>query len=455
LHHHFRSEQLTGEDQDEIAAARLLIGSSMETGIAPNHRSALTLPNEYGSTPLHYLFEDGFNEFNLSRYVSLIMDFSDEIDKEQSTCSYWNEILCKRNCFGLTPVHSLADNKNPGLGVVAEAVIRKSNKQSKLAHPLLCADNDGELPIHYVCDDTDRDLESMIIFLGIVGDENYNYRPTFDSVFCMRNDGSTPVTVLLHTFLCIDYISDDASDSSSRDMFDQFCIDNEWHSSDTHYITSFQHLLSSKRSDIDFSSISAIYGENLWPRFKVLLLAAMKSNIYHSGMKEKNYEITEEALHLAASVQNFPAFVLQLGVLNDPCGLLHHDQSGRIPLHYAIISTSIPGLCKYREKSLIGHLWESKKEPRTMVQYILQHAPGSANIQDRCGRLPIHLAINHGCGLESIIAIVTSSPQCIAKPDPITCLMPFMLAAWEDVTSLDVLFFLLQSHPSVMELSRW
>ncbi len=65
-----------------------------------------------------------------------------------------------------------------------------------------------------------------------------------------------------------------------------------------------------------------------------------------------------------------------------------------------------------------------------MVQYILENAPESANIHDNSGKLHIHLATNHGCKLESIIALVQASspPQSISKPDLSTGLMPFMLA---------------------------
>ena len=466
--HHFRLSMLTGEDDDEISVARCLMGVPKDVeGNTCYYKSALTIPDEYGRTPLHYLFENGYNDFNRTRYLSLIIEISDNITDsyrndgfppplehnktEHSKDSYWNILLLMQNDHGLNPLHSLADNKTLGLEIV-KSVIKKSSESSPLEtgeHPLLCADNYGEFPIHFACDDIYEGLQNRLeMLLGIEYSESYN--PLCDTIFQVQTDGYTPIVVLLSALLHYFY--------EDEEFFPRFCTENEWEpSQDPDDMESFLDLLSSKR-DVHFSLISSITEyETFLSGMHVLLRAAAISNFHHSYKSEHQlhtFDISEELLHLAASVQNYPTWVLQMVVLDNPSRLLNYDQIGRAPIHSAIIANSAPGHQGHRIQSRSNCMyWESENEPRSVVEYILEHAPDSVSLREgRNGRLPIHLAICHGCHLESvIIPILTSFSQCNSDLDPITGLLPFMLAASEDVTSLDVLYTLLQLDPTHLE----
>jgi len=58
LHCHIKSRYLTGEDNDEIAVARMLIERSIDMGGSQEHGdSVLTVSDDDGRTPLHALFD--------------------------------------------------------------------------------------------------------------------------------------------------------------------------------------------------------------------------------------------------------------------------------------------------------------------------------------------------------------------------------------------------------------
>jgi len=204
--------------------------------------------------------------------------------------------------------------------------------------------------------------------------------------------------------------------------------------------------------EIDWSSLRTPF-DDLLPKLRVLLEAAARSNMYHTHQTQE-YEISLEPVHLAASVPNFPTFILQMMVLHDQSALLRTDEHGRIPLHYALVAT--PG---DQEKEDSGEdpydadliYWSSNDESRSLVQFILDNAPSSADIHDGDGRLPIHLAIANNRDLSSVVLpIIAASPGSISAVDPCTNLKPFLLAASHDNASLDLIFRLAALEPNLI-----
>jgi hypothetical protein len=115
LHCHFINDYITGEDNDEIAVARMLIersidmgGSTVQLGGMQEHGdSVLTVSDYYGRTPLHYLFEPPTRQHSHIRYVELIIEMSARVDEKRQTSFYWNELMLKQDAWGCTPLHKM------------------------------------------------------------------------------------------------------------------------------------------------------------------------------------------------------------------------------------------------------------------------------------------------------------------------------------------------------------
>jgi hypothetical protein len=466
LHHHFQSNSITGEDNDEIAVARMLIersidmgGSTVQLGEMQEHcDSVLTVTDIFDRTPLHTLFEHEFRQHSqYIRYVELIIEMSARVDEKRKTSFYWNELMLQQDDMrGSTPLHEMVENECIGYLVVS-LVLKTCNVfwgSRCLIHPLLQRNASGNLPIHIACECDQADASGQWIE-AFVGFLDSNYKVTYDTVFtgkCLRR--------ILERFI-IDHEME----------FGQFWNDNNWWSG------SLQQLLSSneRMDDIDWSSLRTPFDVTL-PKLRILLEAAAKSNMYHTHQTQE-YEISLEPVHLAASVPNFPAFILQMMVLHDQSALMRTDEHGRIPLHYALVAT--PGNQEQdsgEDSDVVdlGHYWStndesrvvldqfilvdlaywgSNDESRSLVQFILDNAPSSADIHDGDGRLPIHLAIANNRDLSSVVLpIITAYPGSISAIDPCTNLKPFLLAAFNDNASLDLIFRLALLEPNLISL---
>jgi hypothetical protein len=140
-------------------------------------------------------------------------------------------------------------------------------------------------------------------------------------------------------------------------------------------------------------------------------------------------------------------------VLHDRSALLRTDEHGRIPLHYALVATPGNQEQDSRKDSYDADLvyWGANFESRSLVQFILDNAPSSANIHDGDGRLPIHLAIANNRDLSSVVLpIITAYPGSVFAIDPCTNLKPFSLAASHDNASLDLIFHLALLEPNLI-----
>jgi len=445
LHCHFLSISFNGEDNDEIAVARTLIersidmgGSTVQLGEMQEHGdSVLTVSDHDGNTPLHYLFISSSRQHLHVRYVELVIEMSARVDEKRKTSSYWNELMLQQDYeWGCTPLHMMA--ANPSIEYLfVSLVLKKCNDASgsrSLIHPLLQRDNDGELPIHaFICkaDTSGQWIEAFVGFL------DSDYKVTYDTVF---------------TYQCLLYILQSFIDDHEME-FEQFWNDNNRWSSEEVQFVSLQQFLSfnDRMDDIDWSSLRTPFDDTL-PKLRVLLEAAAKSNIYHTHQTQE-YEISPEPVHLAASVPNFPTFVLQMMVLHDRSALLRTDEHGRIPLHYALVATPGNQEQDSRKDSYDADLvyWGANFESRSLVQFILDNAPSSANIHDGDGRLPIHLAIANNRDLSSVVLpIITAYPGSVFAIDPCTNLKPFSLAASHDNASLDLIFHLALLEPNLI-----
>jgi ankyrin repeat protein len=442
---HFQSSYITGEDNDEIAVARMLIERSIDMGgstVQEHGDSVLTVSDYSGSTPLHSLLEKQLNrQLSYIRYVELIIEMSAKVDEKRKTSFYWNELMLQQeegDEGGTTPLHAMAMNASIEYLAVS-LVLKKCNNawgSQCLIHPLLQRDDDGDLPIHTIMRQADtsgqRRIEAFVGFL------DSDYKVTYDTVFSHK----------CHSRILESFIED------HDEEFEQFWKDNNWWSSEKVPRVSLQQILSSNEQmdEIDWSSLRTPF-DDLLPKLRVLLEAAARSNMYHTHQTQE-YEISLEPVHLAASVPNFPTFILQMMVLHDQSALLRTDEHGRIPLHYALVAT--PG---DQEKEDSGEdpydadliYWSSNDESRSLVQFILDNAPSSADIHDGDGRLPIHLAIANNRDLSSVVLpIIAASPGSISAVDPCTNLKPFLLAASHDNASLDLIFRLAALEPNLI-----
>eukprot|EP00979_Chaetoceros_neogracilis_P008507 scaffold1890_cov128-Chaetoceros_neogracile.AAC.3 len=439
LNCHFRSRYLTGEDNDEIAVARMLIEQSIDMGgsMQEHGDSVLTVSDHFGITPLHDLFEPYLRRNSYIRYVELIIEMSARVDEKRKTSFYWNELMLQQNKWGRTPLHIMAANTAIEYLAVS-AVLKKCNdawESRCLIHPLLQRNASGDLPIHIACDHADANEQWIEAFVGFLDSK---YKVTYDTVF---------------TYKCLFPILKSFINGHEME-FEQFRMDNDWWSSEERKCVSLQQILSSneRMDDIDWSSLRTPF-DDLLPKLRVLLEAAAKSNMYHTHQTQE-YEISLEPVHLAASVPNFPTFILQMMVLHDQSAMLRTDEHGRIPLHYALVAT--PGDQEQddsgEDSSRVDLVyWSANNESRSLVQFILDNAPSSADIHDVDGRLPIHLAIVNNRDLSSVVLpIIAASPGSISAIDPCTNLKPFLLAASHDNASLDLIFRLAALEPNLI-----
>jgi ankyrin repeat protein len=360
---------------------------------------------------------------------------SARVDEKRKTSFYWNELMLQQNDWGYTPLHDMAENTSIEYLAVS-SVLKKCNdtwESRCLIHPLLQRDTDGNLPIHFACYETDANEQWIEAFVGFLDSD---YKITYDTVFTYKC-----LLLTLENFI-----------EDHDEEFEQFWNDNILSSEEMQCVSLQQFLSSNKQmDDIDWSSLRTPFDDVL-PKLRILLEAAAKSNMYHTHQTQE-YEISLEPVHLAASVPNFPTFILQMMVLHDQSALLRSDEHGRIPLHYALVATPGNQEQDSREDSCDADLvyWSANDESRSLVQFILDNAPSSADIHDDDGRLPIHLAIANNRDLSSVVLpLIAAYPGSISAIDPCTNLRLFLLAASHDNASLDLIFRLAALEPNLI-----
>lgn len=147
----------------------------------------------------------------------------------------------------------------------------------------------------------------------------------------------------------------------------------------------------------------------------------------------------------------FPAPLVDLFSWLHRGQVLVKDQCGMIPLHYAI-NRQTTGTCARPTSAM--------SDPTMWKEHLLQllHLePESARISNHDGRLPLHIFLasvgdettNDTAGVRDVIQeLVQSFPESIDRPDPITGLDPFLLAATNPSLDLNVIYTLLRLSPA-------
>lgn len=126
--------------------------------------------------------------------------------------------------------------------------------------------------------------------------------------------------------------------------------------------------------------------------------------------------------------------------------VLLKDPFGMLPIHYSLGFHSSD--CKV----------EGKAPSLSHVLKLLRMEPTSSQVPTKDGRLPLHLILDHATHKENdhpcpemvqlLEALVRCFPESIDRPDPLTRLDPFLLAARNPFLPLDVAYFLLRRSPS-------
>mmetsp|Transcript_27885 Transcript_27885/g.67842 ORF Transcript_27885/g.67842 Transcript_27885/m.67842 type:complete len:710 (+) Transcript_27885:121-2250(+) len=193
-----------------------------------------------------------------------------------------------------------------------------------------------------------------------------------------------------------------------------------------------------------------------------VLLSASSSE----GKESKN---DGKYLHQACKVSTpyghtlaLPLFKLLLWIYKDD--LLTMDESGNLPLHYALLgNNSLAKLSKptgdenkKKEKRETTH-WNEWAE---YCQDLITAAPEACGMANERGQLPLHLLLsNRSPGSNSaaqnlhqllLEKAMEAFPESVQTRDPISGLDPFMLAAMggEDLP-LDTIYYLLRGCPSL------
>jgi len=98
------------------------------------------------------------------------------------------------------------------------------------------------------------------------------------------------------------------------------------------------------------------------------------------------------------------------------------DDHGMLPIHHAVQNP--PVTYKFVPSSLKLH------REKSLVEMLLEENPGGVRVADDTGRLPLHYALDIGCLLErDLLALIRLYPGSLRIRDPITGLLPFMLAS--------------------------
>jgi len=107
-------------------------------------------------------------------------------------------------------------------------------------------------------------------------------------------------------------------------------------------------------------------------------------------------------------------------------------RSGYIPLHLAIV----------------------KNAPLTIIKRLIECNEESVKFKTKDGQLPLHLALAHNSPSEVTEFLLEAYPEAIQKPDPLTDLYPFMIAAQcnmrDGVETVSTIFKWLMMEPSVV-----
>jgi hypothetical protein len=120
--------------------------------------------------------------------------------------------------------------------------------------------------------------------------------------------------------------------------------------------------------------------EILWEALDVILPAM------HQVLDIK--QNTHSPLHKVASMTLIPASILKMVYLS---WNFTSDDNGLFPIHIAASARKFPSSDRNED---LAPLWQSKSEPRSMIEYMLEMDPTLATRVTSSGQLPLHMAIS-------------------------------------------------------------
>ena len=386
----------------------------------PAHQSILTVQDSSGNTPLHYLFGN-LGDLIPAELVNLILSFC------QDDISLGN-LLSIRNLHGLNVLHLLFGEAACSDELMYSVISRLpdedfEHEKKDLPHPILLGDVDGELPAHFACY-VGLEPTRLKAILDIEHLPNLCQK----SLFCVSTTNvMLPVDSLFYWF--------------GQEYEEQIlrCIDEDF------TIDSFlDYVLACTNDSDEIRDINRIIRTELWPRLQILIQCALQFKGEFMS-----------PVHLASAIVSFPSTVLKTSqIVATEQQFLVHDLDGNLPIHIA--ASVRPRQLKHSsgenfnvDEDIIGtSLWQSKREPGSIIKYLLEQQPMAANIPNADGRLPLHIAIESGLDCEADLKpLLDVYPQGSSNIDPITKLHPFMLAAVYN--TVDAIFELLLVYPSV------
>ena len=156
-------------------------------------------------------------------------------------------------------------------------------------------------------------------------------------------------------------------------------------------------------------------------------------------------------LHVMASSVGFPCppSLFELALRYKTSDLTRHDNTpqGLLPIHLALSAPRLQDN-NFGKEDTNCNLKHASFNNETLVFKILEHHSAGARFSSREGRLALHYAAESGLSLLVIEKLLTLFPEALSKADPVTGLMPCLLAAVQDNNSLDVVFLLIRTCPS-------
>jgi hypothetical protein len=196
------------------------------------------------------------------------------------------------------------------------------------------------------------------------------------------------------------------------------------------------------------TQISTILQETLWQRMRLVLPASAMTSCDEPKYKQgEPWSMTH-----AACFVKCPLAMVRLAIRREGVSILRKRdlRMGRMPLHYAASRTG------YTARIPVGPMSEriqNISEPSPLSE-ILNLCPAVAHIADSKCQLPLHIAIDTArksgvCDWDAMKTLVAQYPDSLERRDGRTKLFPFMQAAVENQTCLDIIFLLLLDNPTL------
>lgn len=431
---------------------------------SPEKKSVLLMKDISWNTPLHNLW-DNLGDTVPSALLQLILE----------SCGNGfvtiQDLLSVQNGHGMTVLHLLSGDAGCSIAIFKAIIYPLSlstiDDEKYKMHPVLCGDEDGELPFHFACY-VGLEPEKMKLLLNgqnqqventlkeetssVYGKCTPYCKAMLQSLFCASKENMVPLDALFYWF--VQEHQEEIHCNISYPSPQQVDFENL-----------IPYILNYDQNFNDGVLLEKIANE-LWPRIRVVLefVVELVTDWFHEDGTEEF-----SPLHLAAAVPTFPSAVLKTAALvslhnADESFYLAKERvtgSNYIPLHIAASTKPIEmySYCKsaecHREMDIEDMadltVWQSSREPRSMIQYMLEQEKSSASVVDQNGRLPLHIAIENGLEYyANVKPLVEVYVDGLVKRHPRYGLFPFMLAA--AFNEIDAIYGLLLKDPSVCRL---